>query len=111
MDMFIGENIRRLRREKGITQEVLAERLHVSAAAVSKWERGDSIPDIGMLLPLASYFNVSTDELLGVDSAKTTESLVHSRQGARGVRSDCKRSQGISERLAAYGGLYVEARL
>ncbi len=75
MDMFIGENIRRLRREKGITQEVLAERLHVSAAAVSKWERGDSIPDIGMLLPLASYFNVSTDELLGVDSAKTREKV------------------------------------
>ena len=43
MDMFIGENIRRLRREKGITQEVLAERLHVSAAAVSKWERGGSL--------------------------------------------------------------------
>lgn len=75
MDMFIGENIRRLRREKGITQEVLAERLHVSAAAVSKRERGDSIPDIGMLLPLASYFNVSTDELLGVDSAKTREKV------------------------------------
>ena len=75
MDMFIGENIRRLRREKGITQEVLAERLHVSAAAVSKWERGDSIPDIGMLLPLASYFNVSTDELLGVNSAKTREKV------------------------------------
>lgn len=55
MDLFIGENIKRLRRERGLTQETLAERLHISAAAVSKWERGESVPDIGMLLPLASY--------------------------------------------------------
>ncbi len=42
MDLFIGENIKRLRRERGLTQETLAERLHISAAAVSKWERGVS---------------------------------------------------------------------
>lgn len=42
MNLFIGENIKRLRREKGVTQETLAECLHVSAAAVSKWERGVS---------------------------------------------------------------------
>ena len=75
MDLFIGENIRRLRREKGITQELLAERLHISAAAVSKWERGETVPDIGMLLPLAAYFNVSSDELLGLNAAVTKEKV------------------------------------
>lgn len=75
MDLFIGENIKRLRRERGLTQETLAERLHVSAAAVSKWERGESVPDIGMLLPLASYFNISSDELLGLNAAKAKEKI------------------------------------
>ncbi len=75
MQPYIGDHIKRLRRQKGITQETLAERMHVSTAAVSKWERNESLPDISMLLPLASYFGVSTDELLGVDAAKTEERI------------------------------------
>ncbi|MBQ7321253.1 MAG: helix-turn-helix transcriptional regulator [Clostridia bacterium] len=75
MQLYIGENIKRLRRQKGITQETLAERMFVSVAAVSKWERNESLPDIGMVLPLASYFGVSTDELLGLDAAKTEEKI------------------------------------
>lgn len=70
MELYIGENIKRLRREKGITQETLAERMHVSAAAISKWERGETLPDISMVIPLASYFDVSADEILGFDAAK-----------------------------------------
>ena len=75
MQLYIGENIKRLRREKGITQEILAERMHVSCAAVSKWERGETLPDIGMIIPLASYFGVSTDEILGLDAAKNREKI------------------------------------
>lgn len=71
MNLYIGENIKRLRRQKGITQEKLAERMHISTTAVSKWERNETLPDISMVLPLASYFGVSTDELLGLDAAKT----------------------------------------
>ena len=70
MQLYIGENIKRLRRKKGITQETLADRMHVSTAAVSKWERNETFPDIAMVIPLASYFGVSTDELLGLDAAK-----------------------------------------
>ena len=62
MELFIGDNIKRLRRQKGITQETLADRMHVSTAAVSKWERNETFPDIAMVIPLASYFGVSTDE-------------------------------------------------
>lgn len=72
MNLYIGENIRRFRRERGITQETLAEHMNVSCPAVSKWERGETFPDITMVLPLASYFDVSTDELLGIDTEKTS---------------------------------------
>ncbi len=75
MQLYIGNHIKRLRRQKGITQETLAERMHVSTAAVSKWERNEALPDIGMVLSLASYFGVSTDELLGLDDAKTEERI------------------------------------
>ncbi len=54
-----------LRRGKGMTQEQLAEKLFVSAAAVSKWERGISLPEVGMLCATADFFDVSVDELLG----------------------------------------------
>ena len=75
MQLYIGDNIKRLRRQKGVTQETLAERMHVSAAAVSKWERNETLPDISMVLPLASYFGVSTDEILGLDAAKIEQRI------------------------------------
>ncbi|MDR2888477.1 MAG: helix-turn-helix domain-containing protein [Lachnospiraceae bacterium] len=53
-----------LRREKGITQEELASYMGVSKAAVSKWEKEQSYPDIMLLPQLATYFNISIDELL-----------------------------------------------
>ncbi len=68
--MNIGENIRRLRREKELTQETLAEFLGVTFQSVSKWERGESYPDITLLPAIASFFNVSLDELLGIDKAE-----------------------------------------
>ena len=61
----INENIARLRREKGITQEELAVALGVSNQAVSKWEAGKCCPDIEMLPDLAEFFRVSIDELMG----------------------------------------------
>lgn len=75
MDLYIGENIKRLRRERGITQETLAEYMNVSCPAVSKWERGETLPDVTMIIPLASYFGVSTDEILGLDAAKNEEKI------------------------------------
>lgn len=70
MTMYIGENIKRLRRAKNITQEKLASHLNVSTQAVSKWERNETYPDITMILPLSTYFDVSCDELLGLNKAK-----------------------------------------
>lgn len=59
-----GQFLNQLRREKGWTQRDLAERLYVSDKAVSKWERGLSLPDVALLLPLAGALGVSVTELL-----------------------------------------------
>ena len=63
--MNIGNNILSLRKQKNITQDALAAELGVTAAAVSKWEKGYTLPDILMLCALADFFEVTTDELLG----------------------------------------------
>ena len=65
MDLLIGENIKRLRRERDLTQEEMASHLGISFQSVSKWERGDGYPDITMLPALANYFGISLDELFG----------------------------------------------
>lgn len=62
--MKTGELIARVRKEKELTQRDLAEELHVSVQAVSKWERGRSCPDIALLEPLAEALNLTVTELL-----------------------------------------------
>ena len=70
MQMTIGTNIKRLRTEKNITQEQLSEAMNVSPAAVSKWERCETYPDITLLQPLAYYFGVTLDTLCGIDEER-----------------------------------------
>jgi len=70
MKLYFGESVRRLRLAAGLTQEQLAQRLHVSFQTISKWERNESYPDITMLPALAGIFGVKVDELLGVDQAE-----------------------------------------
>lgn len=62
--MKIGSNIAALRKEKGFTQEKLANELGVSAQAVSKWENDSSCPDIALLPEIAAIFGVTVDDLL-----------------------------------------------
>lgn len=69
MDSYVtGAMIRRIREEKGLTQEALAEKLHVSGKAVSKWETGKGYPDITLVEPLAAALGVSAGELLSGSS-------------------------------------------
>lgn len=63
MEYHICETIRELRRTRGISQEVLAAALGVSVQAVSKWETGNSLPDILLFPRIAQFFGVSTDTL------------------------------------------------
>ena len=64
-DNNFGERISQLRHDKSLTQEKLGLFLSVSAQAVSKWEKGDSLPDISLLTELANVFECTTDYLLG----------------------------------------------
>ena len=70
MEMNIGANIKRLRTAKNITQEQLSIAMNVTCAAVSKWERSETYPDITLLQPLAYFFGVTLDELMGYSQEK-----------------------------------------
>ena len=62
---MFGENLKTLRKNKGITQEELAARLNVVRQTISKWEKGQSVPDSEMLVRLAEIFEVPVSQLLG----------------------------------------------
>lgn len=65
---IIGKNIQYLRKESNMTQQDLADKLNYTSKAVSKWERGESMPEIEVLAAIASLFNVTVDFLLHEDS-------------------------------------------
>jgi transcriptional regulator with XRE-family HTH domain len=64
MNERFGEFIRDMRKKKLLTQKNLAKLLNISDKAISKWEVGDSYPDISLLKPIAEVFDISVDELL-----------------------------------------------
>lgn len=68
MNLNFAENLKRLRKEKSVTQEKLSEILDVSAQSVSRWELSICYPDIEMLPAIANYFGVTVDELLSNDT-------------------------------------------
>ena len=59
------ENLKTLRKQKGLSQEILAQQLNVVRQTVSKWEKGLSVPDADMLIRIADIFDTSVNELLG----------------------------------------------
>lgn len=62
---MFNENLKTLRKSKGMSQEVLAQQLNVVRQTISKWEKGLSVPDADMLMKIAELFEVSESELLG----------------------------------------------
>lgn len=70
---MLGENIKQLRKDRGMTQEELAIRLNVVRQTVSKWEKGLSVPDADMLQRLAEALEVDITQLLGTPSSYTPE--------------------------------------
>ena len=72
---MLGENIKTLRKARGLSQQELAERLHVVRQTVSKWEQGLSVPDADLLVRLAECLEVSVEELLGAPKPESTAPL------------------------------------
>ena len=71
---MLHENLKLLRKEKGLSQEALASRLHVVRQTVSKWEKGVSVPDADLLIQLAEILDAPVSSLLGTTISPTADS-------------------------------------
>lgn len=71
----LGENIKKLRQEKDLTQEQLADIFGVSPQAVSRWENGATYPDITLLPMIANYFEVTLDDLMGMEEIRDESAI------------------------------------
>lgn len=104
--MELGKNIYDLRKERGVTQEALAAELGVTAAAVSKWEKGSTLPDVLMVCTLADHFGITTDELLG-RYRELKQLVVIAGEKDRKQIGKCLRSRGFC--AAAWAADFEEA--
>lgn len=74
---MLGENIKKLRKRKGYSQETLAQQLNVVRQTVSKWEKGISVPDADMLTTIAELLDVTVGELLGAKEEKPDTACIN----------------------------------
>ena len=68
----IGAFLKALRKEKGLTQEELAQQLHVSGRTISRWETGSNMPDISLLIEIAEFYDVSIPEIVAGERENET---------------------------------------
>lgn len=73
--MRLGDVIRKYRKNSGMTQEEMANRLGVTAPAVNKWENNNTLPDVALLAPIARLLGITTDELLSFQEELTAEEI------------------------------------
>ncbi len=99
--MEMGKEIRRLRLDRGLTQEALAAALNVTAQTVSKWECGNSVPDVQLLPEIAVYFGVSIDQLFAMTPQQQME-RIENRIYARGLFDEAEERQ-LEAQLGAFG--------
>ena len=99
--MEMGKESRRLRNDRGLTQEALAATLNVSAQTVSKWECGNSVPDVQLLPEIAVYFGVSIDQLFAMSPEQQME-RIENRIYARGLFDEAEERQ-LEAQLRAFG--------
>jgi len=87
--MTIADKLIRLRKKSGMTQEELAEKMDVSRQAVSKWESGQTVPDLGKIVQLSELFGVTTDYLLkdGIEDVDAAEEACE-KQSIRAITKE-----------------------
>ena len=108
--MNLAEKIFELRKSNSMSQEQLAEQIGVSRQSISKWESGDSTPELERLVELSRVFNVSTDYLLlssEVDSLAARTELLE--QGQKGLKSDVLKYQVRNQRVLSGCFIYLVA--
>ena len=91
--MEFGEKLQQLRKQKGMTQEELAEVLYVSRTAISKWESGRGYPNIESLKELSNFFSVTVDELLSGEKLLS----IAERENQAGIRNMCDMLTGMTD--------------
>lgn len=114
--MKLSDKIRTLRKNAGLTQEQLGDKLNVSRQAITKWERGDGIPDIYNLVALSNLFGLSLDELMAKEKAVAEKRFLYESHTEHDIDAPCcfdlhlhaasslvVRS-GDSEKLKVYAG-------
>ena len=104
-----GKRIAELRRSKGWTQKQLAEQLHVTDKAVSKWERGLNFPDLGLIEPLAAALGTSAAALLGLAQHTPDLTVAAVSELAAQEREQVKRQIRLRARLTLVIGLILFA--
>ena len=125
MELTIGKRIMENRKRLGLTQDALAEKLGVTAQAVSKWENDQSCPDISMLPKLTEIFGITTDELLGreqntvvheaevVQEEEEENGGIHIQKGGWEFHWDSGRRNALTFAVLVllFGGLMLAAKI
>lgn len=93
--MNLGKKIFELRKNKHLSQEQVAEKLHVTRQTVSNWELGETSPDLNQAKELAKFFAVSLDELVGLDSQNILQKKVSNVEKLAGVILTILKIMGI----------------
>ena len=101
----IGAFFKALRKEKGLTQEQLAEKLAVSGRTVSRWETGSNMPDIGMLVVLADFYGVSIPEL--INGEKKSENMNQETRDTAIAMAEYSQVTAKSSRRKVIGILFI----
>lgn len=102
MGTTLGRNIKAFRKNKGLTQEELANLLNITPQAVSKWESEAGLPDVSMIIPLAQILNVSTDALLGYDTLSENDAVTARVEKTVAGMADEKDRAGSKLKICEY---------
>ena len=106
MELKLAENIKRMRKDKGLTQEALADALGVTVGAVYKWEADLSNPELTMLVKLADLFDTSVDALLGYEVTDNRRQVIIDRIYDYSAKKDKRAIEEAEMALAKYPNDY-----
>ena len=102
MEINLKDKLRTLRQQKNVTQEALANHLGITPQSVGKWERGEGFPDITLLPRIAFYFDVTVDELLGVEQARVEEAIAEYQRLSKDYRHNGENQKNLELWEKAY---------